>query len=197
MKLYKDSEQLCFDDILLVPQNSDVSSRKDVKLNTVIGMGSRGIGLGVPVIAAPMDTVCEYELAVATRKNGGIGIIHRYNTLEERIRQVKIVKAHDRAICGVAVGATGDFLSEAWQLAYAGASVILIDTANGHSEYAIEAVKKIRRTLSNSIHIMAEMFPHMKGLQDCRMQVQILFVWELVVDQYALPELFLVMACLH
>jgi IMP dehydrogenase len=155
MKLYKDSEQLCFDDILLVPQNSDVSSRKDVRLNTSIGNGNRGIGLKVPVIAAPMDTVCEYELAVATRKNGGLGIIHRYNTLEERIRQVKMVKAHDRAICGVAVGATGEFLSEAWQLAFAGASVILIDTANGHSEYAIEAVKKIRRTLSNSVHIMA------------------------------------------
>jgi IMP dehydrogenase len=155
MKLYKDKDQLCFDDILLVPQYSDVTSRKDVKLNTVIGTGSSGIGLGIPIIAAPMDTVCEYELAVATRKKGGLGIIHRYNTLEERIRQVKMVKAHERAICGVAVGATGNFLSEAWQLAFAGASVILVDTANGHSEYAIEAVKRIRRTLSNSVHIMA------------------------------------------
>lgn len=155
MKLYKDKEQLCFDDILLVPQQSNVSSRKDVKLKSIIGQNNSAIGLGVPIIAAPMDTVCEYKLAVAMRENGAVGIIHRYNSIQDRIRQVKMTLAHERALCGVAVGATGNYLSEAFQLAQAGASIILVDTANGHSEYAIQAVDRIRRTLGNSIHIMA------------------------------------------
>ena len=155
MKEYKKGEQLCFDDILLVPQHSNVVSRKNVKLNTSIGNGGRNIGMRIPVIAAPMDTVCEYELAVSIRNSGGLGIIHRYNSIEERIRQVKMTKAHENIICGVAVGATGDYLSEAWKLASSGASVILVDTANGHSEYAIEAVRQLRRSLGSNIHIMA------------------------------------------
>ena len=59
---FKDSKQLCFDDILMVPQHSDIESRKDVSLSMIIG---NDIILGFPVIASPMDTVCEKDMAIA------------------------------------------------------------------------------------------------------------------------------------
>lgn len=154
MKQYKNKEQISFDDILLVPQYSEVESRRSVDISTIIGKGHKGIVMSVPVIAAPMDTVCEWQMAVAIRKSGGLGIIHRYMTVEDRVKQVKYALANGAA-CGVAIGAKGMYAQEAFVLANAGASVILIDTANGHSRYAVDAVKNLRQQLGAYVHIMA------------------------------------------
>ena len=149
MKKYNETKQLCFDDILMIPQHSEIESRKDVKLSMNLGTD---IVLGFPVIASPMDTVCELDMAVAIGKHGGLGIIHRFMPIEEQIRQVKV--ASKQVIVGAAVGAKGSYLHDAERLVDAGASVILIDTANGHSQYAIDAVRNLNR-LFKDIHIMA------------------------------------------
>jgi IMP dehydrogenase/GMP reductase len=149
MKKYNDTKQLCFDDILMIPQHSNIESRKDVKLSMRLGTD---IVLGFPVIASPMDTVCELDMAVAIGKAGGLGIIHRFMPIEEQIKQVKL--ASKTVIVGAAVGAKGSYLHDAERLVDAGASVILIDTANGHSQYAIDAVKNLKR-LFKDIHIMS------------------------------------------
>lgn len=155
MKKYSTDEHLSFDDILLVPQYADISSRKDVSLRSTIGIGTkRSIGLTVPIIAAPMDTVCEWQMAAAMRKAGGLGIIHRYMTIEQQVEQIKLAVAAGGAVGG-SIGARGDYLSEASLLYDAGASVVLIDVANGHSQYAIDAVKKLRTVVGNQFHIMA------------------------------------------
>lgn len=154
MKQYKKSEQIAFDDILLVPQYSEVESRKSVNLVTYIGKDYRSINLSVPVIAAPMDTVCEWEMAVAIRKAGGIGIIHRYMPIEERVKQVRYVAANSTT-CGAAIGSKGGYDRESFMLVDAGASIILVDTANGHSKFAIDAVKNLRQQFGNYVHIMA------------------------------------------
>lgn len=149
MKKYNDTKQLCFDDILMIPQHSNIESRKDVKLSMNLGTD---IVLGFPVIASPMDTVCEVDMAVAIGKHGGLGIIHRFMPIQEQIRQVKV--ASKTVTVGAAVGAKGSYLYDAERLVDAGASVILIDTANGHSQYAIDAVKNLNK-LFKDIHIMA------------------------------------------
>jgi len=154
MRKYSSDEHLSFDDILLVPQHSDIGSRKDVSLKTSIGHGFSSIGLGLPVIAAPMDTVCEWEMAVAIRKAGGLGIIHRYISIEQQVKQIKMARAND-AIVGASVGARGDYLDDALKLADAGASLILIDIANGHSGYAINAARELRKIFGRTLHIMA------------------------------------------
>jgi IMP dehydrogenase len=148
---FKDSKQLCFDDILMVPQHSDIESRKDVSLSMIIG---NDIILGFPVIASPMDTVCELDMAVAIGKSGGLGIIHRFMAIEEQVKQVKSAATEHKVIVGAAVGAKGSYLHDAERLVDAGASVILVDTANGHSQYAIDAVKNLKK-LFKDIHIMA------------------------------------------
>jgi len=154
MREYSSKEQLSFDDILLVPQISDVASRKDVNLGVVLGSGLNSIKLQTPMIAAPMDTVCEYEMASAIRKAGGIGIMHRYMNIQDQAQQVKLAKAMG-SISGGSVGATGSFLDDALALASAGAALILVDVANGHSMHAINAVKQLRKLFGDGMHIMA------------------------------------------
>jgi len=149
MKKYSEEKQLCFDDILMVPQHSSIESRSDVSLSMIIGTD---IVLAFPVIASPMDTVCELDMAIAIGKQGGLGIIHRFMPIEEQTRQVSI--ASKQVIVGAAVGAKGSYLKDAERLVDAGASVILIDTANGHSQYAIDAVKSLKKMFKD-IHIMA------------------------------------------
>jgi IMP dehydrogenase len=151
MREYSNKEHMSFDDILLVPQHSEISSRKDVSLSTILG---DGLELDIPIIAAPMDTVCEEGMALAMSRAGGLGIIHRYMPIEDQVRRVKIV-SEARAIVGGSVGARGNFVSDAESLASAGASVVLIDIANGHSNHAIDAVIKLREALGDSVHIMA------------------------------------------
>ena len=69
-------ETICFDDVLLLPQYSDIESRKDISLETCI----QDLKLQTPVISSPMDTVTEDSMAVAMDKLGGLGVIHRYNS---------------------------------------------------------------------------------------------------------------------
>ena len=154
MRKYSDSEHLSFDDILLMPQHSSVASRKDVSTTVTIGKDGRGFALDVPVVAAPMDTVCEWEMAVGIRKAGGIGTLHRYMPIEEQARHIKMSKANG-AIVGGSVGAVGDFVQHATKLGDAGATFILIDVANGHSDHAVEATKTLRRLFGFNMHIMA------------------------------------------
>lgn len=154
MRKYSAAEQVSFDDVLLMPQYSDIQSRKDVNLATIIGKGPRALRLSSPIIAAPMDTVCEWEMAVAIRKLGGLGVLHRYMPVEEQVRQIRMVKANT-ALAGASVGARGDYLKEATSLAQAGAGLILVDVANGHSQIAIDAVKNMRSLFGKDVHIMA------------------------------------------
>ena len=154
MKEYSNKNQIGFDDILLIPQHSEISSRNDVSLATTLGRGLNGVAMSMPIIAAPMDTVCEHEMASSIRKAGGFGIIHRYMPIEKQVEQIGLAKALGGS-AGGSVGARGEFAHDAVKLVNAGALLILIDVANGHSEYAVNAVKELRQVFGNQIHIMA------------------------------------------
>jgi IMP dehydrogenase len=151
MLKYKQEKQLCFDDILMVPQTSNVQSRSEIDLRMPFGNGSH---LTFPVIAAPMDTVCEEEMAVALAKAGGLGMIHRFMDIEKQQKIVQNLCLQDLAV-GASVGAKGTYLEDAGKLLLSGASAILVDTANGHSRYAVEAVKRIRGEFGTNFHLMA------------------------------------------
>lgn len=81
-------ESLTFDDVLLVPQYSDVLPNT-VDLNTKF---SRSIDLHIPLCSAAMDTVTEARLAISIAQEGGIGVIHKNLSLEEQVSEVKKVK---------------------------------------------------------------------------------------------------------
>ena len=79
---------LTFDDVLLIPQHSDVLP-KDVRISTRF---SRNVHLNIPLASAAMDTVTEWRLAVALAREGGIGVIHRNFTVEAQAGEVDKVK---------------------------------------------------------------------------------------------------------
>ena len=72
---------LCFDDVLLEPKYSDIKSRKEINIGNSL---SDTLKLDCPIISAPMDTVTEDGMSIAIRTVGGLGIVHRYNTIEEQ-----------------------------------------------------------------------------------------------------------------
>ena len=82
-------EGFTFDDVLLVPKFSDITSRSQTDLSTNI---SRNIKLNIPLVSANMDTVTESTMATTMARQGGIGIIHRFLTIEEEANQVLKVK---------------------------------------------------------------------------------------------------------
>ena len=74
---------LSFDDVLLVPQYSDVKSRTEVNIESRLGNTT----FPLPIISSPMDTVTEEAMAIATHTAGGFGIVHRYNSINEQDRR--------------------------------------------------------------------------------------------------------------
>ncbi|HEX3244977.1 MAG TPA: IMP dehydrogenase [Chloroflexota bacterium] len=80
---------LTFDDVLIVPRRSGVRSRRDVD---TAGRLTRRLTLKVPVLSANMDTVTEWRLAAAMAREGGIGIIHRFMTIDQEVAEIARVK---------------------------------------------------------------------------------------------------------
>ncbi len=88
-------EGLTFDDVLLVPKRSPIVSRSQTDLRTKL---SRNITLNVPIISANMDTVTESGMAIALAREGGIGIIHRFLTIENQVDEILKVKRSESVI---------------------------------------------------------------------------------------------------
>ena len=88
-------ESLTFDDVLLVPKKAIVTSRKDISLKTRL---SKNIPLHIPIISANMDTVTESAMAITLAKMGGLGIIHRFLSIEQHVNEVLKVKRSENLI---------------------------------------------------------------------------------------------------
>ena len=82
-------EGLTFDDVLLVPKYSDITSRSQTDLSTKL---SRNISINIPFVSANMDTVTESSMAMTMARAGGIGIIHRFLSIQEQANEVLKVK---------------------------------------------------------------------------------------------------------
>ena len=144
---------LSFDDVLLVPQYSDIESRKVLTTKNRLG----DIELYLPIISSPMDTVTEVEMASMIDTHGGLGIIHRYNSPADQANLVRIAKLKDTANVGAAIGVTGDYLERAQALVEAGANVLCVDVAHGHHSMMKTALTNLKQIFrwDSGVHIMA------------------------------------------
>lgn len=174
-------QALAYDDINLIPSYSEIESRQNIDLTTQFTTNYK---IRVPLVASPMDTVCDSEMAVAMAELGGVGIIHRFMTIEEQAAQVNRVKmAVDAGIAvtyfanidimsgmdeweaafkrmrqvpiAAAIGANGDYLERAQELVKNGANVILIDVAHGHHKFVKDALKNLKQTLPSHVDVIA------------------------------------------
>ena len=145
---------LCFDDVLLVPKYSAIHSRKEIDLS--LRIPNTGERLSLPIISSPMDTVTGDTMAIAMSSAGGLGIIHRYNTIDEQAKATYTAKNAGSHLVGAAVGVSGDFLKRARSLAKSGADVICVDIAHGHHIMMKEALLALREDpYVRDVHIMA------------------------------------------
>jgi IMP dehydrogenase/GMP reductase len=86
-------EALTFDDLLLIPAQSNILP-KDVETSTCL---TKNIILNIPIISAAMDTVTESSAAICMAREGGIGIIHRNMSIERQVLEVDKVKIRKAA----------------------------------------------------------------------------------------------------
>jgi IMP dehydrogenase len=155
---------LTYDDIQLVPSYSEISSRKDIDLKTYI---TKRYEIKIPFVAAPMDTVCEEEMAVKLALMGGIGCIHRFMTIDSQVKMVQnvISRTSPDTLVMASVGANGDFNERAIELIVAGAKIILIDVAHGHHKNVKDAIQKIK-SIDSSVDVIAGNIATMKAAKD-------------------------------
>ena len=139
---------LTFDDVLLVPKPSRIKSRSEPSTETVLGSDH----FDIPIVAAPMNTVCEIEMIKFMADMGGASAIHRFMNSWNQVNSfddAKDPKAY------VSVGITGDYLTRVKKLRDFGCHNFLVDVANGHNESTRKAVEAIREELQNGENIMA------------------------------------------
>ena len=158
-------ETLTFDDILLIPKYSEIKSRSEISLQISIPKAAQ---LSLPIISSPMDTVTESDMVVAMAIAGGLGVIHRYNTIDEQEKIVSMARKilPSDASIAAAIGVSGDFVNRAEALYDAGADVLCVDIAHGHHILMKEALKALRDSLGNSVHLMAGNVATLEGFND-------------------------------
>ncbi|WWO98690.1 MAG: IMP dehydrogenase [Candidatus Dasytiphilus stammeri] len=148
-----------FDDVLLVPKKTNVSSRKEINISVNLERIGR---LSIPIISANTQWCTEDSMASEMARMGGLGIIHRMCTLETQISYVRSVKSISNIISekdflptldhngylkvGAAVGIIGDYFDRATQLVKSGVDFLTVDIAHGHSTQAIRAIKQLNKS---------------------------------------------------
>jgi len=167
---------LTYDDIQLVPQYSEIPSRTQINLKTLV---SRRYGILNPIVASPMDTVCELEMAYKIFLLGGVGCIHRFNTIEE---QSKIIKELYHRIYSedwgnqfeswgvmidnwhseiphvpimASIGVSESDKDRAKSLVDSGCNILLIDVAHGHHKNVEKMLKWCKQNLDDKVDIIA------------------------------------------
>jgi len=159
-------EALSYDDVLLLPQYSDIRSRKEVSIKTAFRGPYAAVLFDLPIIASPMDTISEAEMGVAMWDNGGLAVIHRYNTISEQVQIVDEVIVGSCANVAAAIGASGDYLERSAALYDAGTRILCIDVAHGHHVLMKGALAKLRSTFDDRVHIMAGNVATLEGYDD-------------------------------
>jgi IMP dehydrogenase len=162
-------DTVCFDDVLLLPQKSDINSREEISLSTKIGPKK----FRFPVISSPMDTVTEEEMAFAMFKHGGLGIIHRYNTTTEQCKIVRNIASTFEETgnsnienIAAAIGISDDFHSRAMALYDCGVRIMCIDVAHGHHTMVEGSIKRLKDSFGEQVVIIAGNVATAEGFRD-------------------------------
>lgn len=150
-----EKDALTFDDVLLVPQYSEITpDMADVstKLTNTFKMNA-------PFLSAAMDTVSEHKLVTALALAGGLGVIHKNMSIADQAKEVEMVKNYEfdneenkrvlidkkgRLCVGAAIGVTADMMDRVHALMDAGVDVFVLDSAHGDSKNIINAIKNLR-----------------------------------------------------
>lgn len=160
MKKDTKTRSICFDDILLVPQKSNIITRGNIKLNSVIGNPIRPeafIHLRSPLIMAPMDFITSNAMIEKIVSFGGMAILPRYANFDERINRLNTIPLSvDKKLLGFAISIEESRDERCIKtLRDLGITVFLLEVALGHLKIVVDAVRDLRLLVDSSVHIMA------------------------------------------
>tara|TARA_B100001094_G_scaffold76057_1_gene72476 strand:- start:1573 stop:2676 length:1104 start_codon:yes stop_codon:yes gene_type:complete len=150
-----------FDDVLLVPAYSSLSSRlsSEIDLRTRLSSTFR---LGIPIISSPMDTVTESQMALSLGGRGAMGVIHRFMTPERQVEEINSILTTSqigggRPPVAFAIG-VGKSEKIRFDRVYSqfpeSIDWVSIDVANGHSEYMLDMLRWVKNRIGNTANIM-------------------------------------------
>lgn len=143
----KITQGLSYDDVLLIPQKSDIFSRSEVDLRTEM---AKGIEMEIPITAINMDSVTGVEMAVAMSELGGLAFMPRFDSAEEEAKKIAmVVKRGGRVIA--ALGLRDDFMDRAGKCLKAGAVGLTIDVAHGHMRQVMEATANLKNKFKTTV----------------------------------------------
>ena len=200
MKKYKEKKMktaLSFDDVLLVPRMSKIQSRSEVSLCSCLREETweedtnrkvPHVLLNLPIISSPMDTVTGRDMAIAMEKAGGLGIVHRYCSIDEQIEMVKpednkssvwdevlisrksskpqlTFEAPPIRRIAAAIGVTGDYMERAQELVNNDCNIFCVDVAHGHHISVKKALKALKKEFGDRVIIIAGNVATAKGYE--------------------------------
>ena len=143
---------LTFDDVLIVPSKSAVRSRKDPSLATRL---TRRFESAVPFISANMDTVTESAMAIAMSKLGGLGILHRFMTIEQQVTEVRLCREAGVSVVAASIGVNDEGRGRAEALVNEGVKILTIDIAHGHSSAMLETLQWLKDKFGDRVDLIA------------------------------------------
>jgi len=146
------NEVLSFDDVILEPQYSELVTRKNIDTSIEVNYNNKILKFKIPIISSPMSTVTEAHMSNAMISQGGLGIIHRYNTIEFQSKLLGYVNHRDYR--AAAIGATGDYKERLSELVKNDLNVVCIDIAHGDHILMEKAIEFIRSEYPN-LFVMA------------------------------------------
>lgn len=146
-------QALTFDDVQIVPAFSNVRHRENCTLTTSLSINK---SLSIPLLSSPMDTVTEDNMAIAIGEMGGLGVVHRFCTIDQQVTMIKkVAESLNHHVIAAAIGVTKDYIERAQDLVSSGADVLVLDVAHGHHYLVKEALYNLKKTLDSSVNIIA------------------------------------------
>jgi len=143
------SPAFTFDDVLLVPKHSTIRSRSLVNTNVDLG---KGIFLSVPLVSSNMKTVTGPDMAMNIAKLGGLGLLHRFTSTSQQVRDYEYAsKVHPNNV-GISIG-VNDVVESRFLLNETNARIVCIDVAHGHMEACLEMTNMIAGEFPNILLI--------------------------------------------
>lgn len=152
-----------FDDWLLIPQYSDIRSRKEIDTSVSLKKNGEEIArLDIPIISSPMSSVTEAYMCNAIDSLGGLGIIHRYNTITFQSKLLNYI--YNSKIKAAAIGTNNDYKERLENLYTNGLKIVCIDVAHGDHLLVKECIEFVK-TKYPSLFIIAGNVATGKGFQ--------------------------------
>ncbi len=140
-----------FDDVLLVPNYNGIRSRQDVSTKCSL----RRWGFPIPVSSSNMDTITGSKMATLIASLGGLGILHRFLSVEESVADFQAVPEDLRERVGVSIGVGEAALARAEALVAAGAAILCVDVAHGHSKQVNQTIRALREKFADNVLLIA------------------------------------------